>query len=412
MNKFSSYMVSTIVLILLFSVSSKVTAQIHPETMAKLRIELIPKIARSEIVGRGDGPITTLPVIEKSKLPAKLKDIVDDADDVFEHEKAVALVLADRNGVIYENYKYKTNRDTLFFSLSMAKSVVSMTVGAALCGGKIKSLDDLASTYVKELSGSSYGKTSIRNLLSMSSGVLESFKQYQASDFRLLLLKSDISDDVKQFNKSYDLKRLRRFLLGSDKRDSIVNYLSKRKSRDVDAGKNYLYNGQDTDTIGLVVARASGTTLAKYTSQEIWQKIGAKSSAKWLVDKDGDAFARLGFYAQSLDWIRLGRFIINTLNGRLSDKCFANYLEKATSGLISKKSRNGEWYGFQFHTNNAHISNAAFEMRGLGGQRLVINPVAETLLYSFAGALNGKWVGESGLYKLFSDFSSASNTRK
>jgi hypothetical protein len=68
MNKLSGYMVSTIVLILLFSVSSKVTAQIHPETLAKLRIELIPKIARSEIVGRGDGPITTLPVIEKSEV--------------------------------------------------------------------------------------------------------------------------------------------------------------------------------------------------------------------------------------------------------------------------------------------------------------------------------------------------------
>ena len=53
----------------------------------------------------------------------------------------------------------------------MAKTVVSMLMGIALNEGKIKSIDQKAEEFVPELKGQPYGETSLRHLLTMSSGV-------------------------------------------------------------------------------------------------------------------------------------------------------------------------------------------------------------------------------------------------
>jgi CubicO group peptidase (beta-lactamase class C family) len=53
----------------------------------------------------------------------------------------------------------------------MAKSLTAMLVGIAIGEGAIKSVDDTAETYVPGFNDTEYGKTPIRDLLHMSSGV-------------------------------------------------------------------------------------------------------------------------------------------------------------------------------------------------------------------------------------------------
>ena len=53
----------------------------------------------------------------------------------------------------------------------MAKTITAMLFGIAVKDGKIRSLDDRAQDYVPALKGSAYGETSLRALLTMSSGV-------------------------------------------------------------------------------------------------------------------------------------------------------------------------------------------------------------------------------------------------
>jgi CubicO group peptidase (beta-lactamase class C family) len=80
-----------------------------------------------------------------------------------------------------ERYQYgRTDRDS-FTSWSMAKTVTTMLVGVAIAEGHIRSIDDLAGAYVPELAGTEYGKTSLRHLLQMSSGVRFS-EQYTGTD--------------------------------------------------------------------------------------------------------------------------------------------------------------------------------------------------------------------------------------
>ena len=53
----------------------------------------------------------------------------------------------------------------------MAKSVVGLLIGIALKEGAIRSIDDLAETYVAGLKDTEYGRTPIKALLQMASGV-------------------------------------------------------------------------------------------------------------------------------------------------------------------------------------------------------------------------------------------------
>jgi CubicO group peptidase (beta-lactamase class C family) len=53
----------------------------------------------------------------------------------------------------------------------MAKSVVALLIGIALKEGAIGSVDDLAETYVPGLKDTEYGRTPIKALLLMASGV-------------------------------------------------------------------------------------------------------------------------------------------------------------------------------------------------------------------------------------------------
>ena len=53
----------------------------------------------------------------------------------------------------------------------MVKSMMGMLIGIAISEGAIKSVNDTAETYVPGFKGTEYGKTPIRDLLHMSSGV-------------------------------------------------------------------------------------------------------------------------------------------------------------------------------------------------------------------------------------------------
>src|SRR2546426_914112 len=56
-------------------------------------------------------------------------------------------------------------------SWAMGKPVPAMLVGIAIDEGRIRSVDDRAEAYVPALAGAEYGRTSLRHLLQMSSGV-------------------------------------------------------------------------------------------------------------------------------------------------------------------------------------------------------------------------------------------------
>jgi hypothetical protein len=80
------------------------------------------------------------------------------------------LVLKDGQ-IVLEKYGLGRKPTDRWTSFSVAKSVTSTLVGAAIEDGKIKGLNAAVTDYIPELKGSAYEGVSVRQMLMMSSGV-------------------------------------------------------------------------------------------------------------------------------------------------------------------------------------------------------------------------------------------------
>jgi hypothetical protein len=92
-------------------------------------------------------------------------------DDYLARHPTTGLLIAQGDRILVERYQYgRTDRDRLI-PWSMGKTVTAMLIGIALQERLIRSIDDPAAAYVPGLAGCEYGRTSLRHLLQMSSGV-------------------------------------------------------------------------------------------------------------------------------------------------------------------------------------------------------------------------------------------------
>jgi CubicO group peptidase (beta-lactamase class C family) len=209
----------------------------------------------------------------------------------------VAGILVLKNGEIaFEDYELGTGPDTHWLSFSMAKSISSTLVGAAVADGSISSLDDLVVRYVPALKGSAYDGVSVRQILTMSSGVRW--------------------DETYTDPKSDRRKMLELQLAG--KPGELLKYMGSLP-RSAPPGSVWNYSTGETFVLGAVLEGATHRRLPDYLSEKIWSPAGMEQDANWWVDgPDGLAWAGSGIGATLRDY---GRFALIAANeGRLNGK--------------------------------------------------------------------------------------------
>ena len=170
----------------------------------------------------------------------------------------------------------------------MAKTVVGLLVGIAVQERAIRSIDDLTSAYVPELAGTEYGATPIRALLQMSSGIAFT-ETYRSGDDV-----SKLGNDVFAPNAPGAIAAVKQF-----------------NTRVAPPGTQFNYSSADTEVLGLILSRATHTTLADYLSTRIWKKLGAEADAAWDVDPTDQEIAFCCMVATLRDWARLGLMLAN-----------------------------------------------------------------------------------------------------
>ena len=94
-----------------------------------------------------------------------------DLDDYLELNRVAALLVLEDGRIKLEKYRFGNSERTRWMSMSVAKSITSTLVGAALKQGYIAALSDPVTLYVPSLRGSAYDGVSVRDVLMMSSGV-------------------------------------------------------------------------------------------------------------------------------------------------------------------------------------------------------------------------------------------------
>jgi CubicO group peptidase (beta-lactamase class C family) len=282
-------------------------------------------------------------------------------DDYLNARPTTGFLIAKDDTILVERYQYdRTDRHPMT-SFSMAKTVVGLLIGIALEQGAIRSIDDVAATYVPELENTEYGRTPIKALLLMSSGVAFS-EQYN--------------------NPSSDIYTLARLTLEQDPAGS-VEAVKRFNTRRAPPGTSYVYSSAESVVLGLVLSRATRRTVADYTSEKLWQPLGAEADASWNVDARGHEVTYAYLNAVLRDWARLGLMLAHggAWNGRQI---------VPESWINASTTVQPDWpaptYGY--HVRISHTDRARFYLSGLRGQFVFVDPATRMVLVqtSLAGS--------------------------
>ena len=265
------------------------------------------------------------------------------------------LVLQDGK-IVLERYGLGRTPQERWTSFSVAKSVTAMLVGAAIADGKIASLNDKVSTYLTELKGSAYDDVSVRQLISMSSGVKWN-EDYE-----------DPNSDVARVGLQVDEPGV----------NPVISYMRKLP-RAHPPGSKFVYNTGETDLTGLLVSTAVGKSLSTYMSEKIWQPYGMEQDAVWMTDQGGHERGGCCLSLTLRDYARFGQFMLEA--GVAQDKPMVpeRWVELATSYQNDFGRERG--YGFFMW-----LIPGGYAAEGIFGQQIFVFPQDKLVI-----AVNSAW---------------------
>jgi CubicO group peptidase (beta-lactamase class C family) len=311
-------------------------------------LDRLPFLAKHRVVPAG-GTSSDLPPGPPLALPL-------DIDAYMQGQRSAALMVLHNGQVRMERYGLDFDNEGRWTSFSVAKSLTSTLVGMAVRDGHIKSMDDKVSDYIAEMKGSAYDDVSIRQLLTMTSGVAWN-ENYD-----------DPKSDVAQFNNHKP----------KDGEDAVVSYLRKLP-RAVPAGTRWLYSTGETNLVGVLVARATKKTLSDYLSEKIWRPAGMAQQATWILSKTGQEISGCCLQAATQDFARFGQFILNGAQINGQPTLPEGWLSEATTSRTGI-GQPGRGYGYQWWT----YDNGSFAARGIFGQGIFIDPARQLVIASNA----------------------------
>ena len=222
--------------------------------------------------------------------------------------RGVGLVVLHNGSIIHENYTEPASASSRTESASMMKSVLGLLIGIAIEKEAIDSVDDRAGDYLREWDDDPRGDITLRQLLTMSSGL-------GSSDFARMLMSSDIRAVALETPLA-------------DKPDAT-----------------FAYNNAISQLLGTIVDKQVRTIgysgFHDFLQRELWCPLGNEDAALWIDRVGGSPRYYAGLQAVLRDWARLGELIRN--NGVAAGKQIvpADWIAQMTNPSIANPQ-----YGF------------------------------------------------------------------
>lgn len=281
-----------------------------------------------------------------------------DLFDYLAYNRVAGLLILKNGEVVLEDYELGTDPGARWPSFSMAKSVSSTLVGAAMQQGLINSLDDPITQYLPEMKGGAYEGVSIRNILQMASGV--------------------------KWDETYtDPKSDRRKLLEAQlaqKPGAIIAYMNALQRAGA-PGTIWNYSTGESFLIGALLERVTRKPLATYLSETLWSPLGMEKDATWWTESPGGmGLSGSGLGATLRDYTRFGSFVLN--DGVVDGKRIVPegwFREACSAHLIGGTRVDYGYFWWPIPEGDA-IHHGAFQARGIFGQHMYISPAEKLVI--------------------------------
>lgn len=315
-------------------------------------------------------PTRTIPAGEAvyplTEAPADFADFSFDYDGrtldlegFLEHNRVLGLLVLKDGAIVLERYREGHTPDTRWISYSVAKSVVSLLVGAAIREGVIADLETRVSEYVPALQGSAYDEVTLGHLMQMTSGIGWS---------------EDYGDPDSEVRRTFQATR-----------QELLNVLSE-SPRVAPPGERFNYSTGEARLVGAVLAEAIGGDLSGYLASRIWQPFGMESDALWMLTEPGGPENGGCCLAATLrDYGRIGLFALS--GGRMpgGDRILPDgWMETSTTPSAAYPG-----YGYLWWLPDPESVSAI----GIYGQMIWMDPAEQVVIvtHSLWGETSAHW---------------------
>ena len=305
--------------------------------------------------------------LEYAKVKNKNK-FNDALSNLIENYPITALLVAKDNKIITEYYGYGRKPTQHFASFSMHKSFNALLIGIALDQKLIKSIDEPIIEYIEEFSNSEWGAVTIRQLLSMTSGI-----------------------------KPEQRKLIIPLLFGNR---SVIDMLKNVDNRITPPGTVFSYNDANTLILSKIIERVFNKGWDEVFASEIWSKLGVEDNASVLTSRKGEVLANAFFNARPRDYMRLALLMVNEGRNLLGDQVIPiKWVNKILgegeefSGCPIGPGMNCPGLGplgYTYQTWRSPSGTSIFFM-GKYGQLIFAHPASNTVVVILSVAKSGRW---------------------
>jgi len=255
-------------------------------------------------------------------------------------QNVAGLIVLQDGRVRLERYARGFSPTQRWTSFSVAKSLTSTLFGAAARDGKLR-LDDPVIRFIPEMKGSAYDGVTVRQVLTMSSGVKWN------EDY------TDPKSDVAQM-----------FSRPVPANEDVTTAYMKTLGRAATPGTKFNYNTGETNLAGTILRQAVGMPIARYASLKVWRPYGMEADAYWQVDEHGREVAGCCVSMRLRDYARLGQLMVENGRGLVAP----GWVGDATA-IHQPFPQAGRGYGYFWW-----IEPTGFRASGFFGQQIWVDP--------------------------------------
>ncbi|MBP6903247.1 MAG: serine hydrolase [Burkholderiaceae bacterium] len=342
----------------------------------------LDRLLPTQAVPRGAGPATALPLAPRGDLDdLEFTPVASRATRRFGEAIAQSytdgILVLHRGRIVHERYLGGLAPDGpagRHAAMSVTKSLVGTLGLLALLDGTLDAQRPLTH-YLPELAGSGFAGATVDQLLDMSTAL-----DY-AEDY------TDPDAGIWRHAQAGGLLPRPAGWQGPEGFDAFVRSVGPLAG--ASHGHSFGYRTVNADALALLLRRISGQDLPSLMSQRLWQPMGAEADAFFSVDGQGTAFGGGGLGCTLRDLARFGELLRcdgavgprqvlpAALVARLRAGGCPETFARARQPLLRGWTYRAMWWV----THNPH---GAFMARGVHGQTLYIDPLAEMVIARFA----------------------------
>lgn len=214
-------------------------------------------------------------------------------DAAFDANYTDGVIVLHHGRVVYERYDGCLSKNTLHGAMAVTQSLTGLLAEMLVAEG---TLDDTARVVdlIPELESSGFGDATVRQVMDMTTA-LDYSEEYSDPDADVWTYAEAGSPLPKP--EGYEGPR------------SYFEFLQ-TVQKNGEHGEAFGDRMINADTLGWLIARASGTSVSDLLSDRIWSRLGTQREAFYTLDSIGTPFAGGGFSATLRDMARLGQMML------------------------------------------------------------------------------------------------------